>query len=119
MCQLAFDFFRCLRLTAKQVQYLDQLEKDWSRQRVIRSVEQAADGNTSLNASDDAATDDSGVADDLVESKKDAKARAYLDRFVQENASFASYAPQNTPECLGEFLDSRFMVGRSFQGEAA
>jgi hypothetical protein len=45
-----------------------------------------------------------------VESKQEADVRVYLDQLVAEGRPLSAYEPARVPECLGEFLDSRFMV---------
>jgi hypothetical protein len=84
------------KMTDECAQYLVQLQKDWERRRVVQSMQEMERRRVSEGSDDScvAETDDSTPIDSLFDG----------------TTALADFTPQSAPECIGELLDSRFML---------
>ncbi|KAL7424523.1 putative ankyrin-repeat protein [Cryptotrichosporon argae] len=80
------------RMSDECAQYLAQLQKDWERRRIQLGV----------SGFGDAAEPDAQRAG-LDEATP-------IDALFDDSVALADFVPQSAPECLGELLDSRFML---------
>ncbi|WVQ94923.1 hypothetical protein IAU59_002009 [Kwoniella sp. CBS 9459] len=92
-------------------QYLAQLQKDWERRRIRVSM-QEAERRSSLSdhshshghGQDQYATVASDPSALMVDESSP------IDALFDGTTSLADFTPQSAPECLGELLDSRYML---------
>ena len=94
--------------------YIDQMKKDWERQRIAKSVALANRRGTvdGAGAGSDRESDGSNMelATEAVERQQ--AAAAHVADIFRSPATYLSYEPPTRLECLGEYLDSRYMVGQ-------
>ena len=98
------------KMTDECVQYLAQLQKDWEKRRVQISVE-AMQNQTQRQASD------SSNSTQLSSGSTDNATR--IDALFNGTTAMGDFMPQSAPECLGELLDSRFMLLFMLPSESA
>ena len=85
------------RMSEECAQYLAQLQKDWEKRRVqvsVAAMQKHAKDGSEASISTESAADDSTPIDALFDG----------------STALADFVPQSAPECLGELLDSRFML---------
>lgn len=110
-------------ISAECVQYLDQLEKDWDKHRILRSVqiareEQSEDeeeedsslqeGDTTIVSVHDAEPNELDITPG--ERRRVKKARQHIEEVFSDVSKYQSFEPPPRNECLGELLDSKYMV---------
>ncbi|OCF34276.1 hypothetical protein I316_04230 [Kwoniella heveanensis BCC8398] len=94
-------------------QYLAQLQKDWERRRIQVSM-QEAERRSSLSdhshghGHDQAAGHAAAAASDSSVLIIDESSP--VDALFDGTTSLADFTPESAPECLGELLDSRYML---------
>lgn len=106
------------------VQYLAQLEKDWEKQRVAKSAKLARDEELEDDRTA-AEGEDSFEGDDTIVTREDAelaehqtpgerrrirRMRQHIDDVFSDSTKYHLFEPPPRTECLGELLDSRYMV---------
>lgn len=101
-------------------QYLMQIQKQWERMRVLKTVEAVggpAGGANSLSPQVEGAQamsrGSSGSTTSSVtseERQEQEKVTRMIDEVFSDPSSFGSYTPPGGSEALGELLNSRYMV---------
>ncbi|WWC95155.1 hypothetical protein V866_002009 [Kwoniella sp. B9012] len=92
-------------------QYLAQLQKDWEKRRVQFSVQEAERRRSHGSLSDHSSSHSHGGP-----SMSDVSLQGIIDDSTPIDALFdgstalGEFVPQSAPECLGELLDSRYML---------
>ncbi|WVW86391.1 hypothetical protein I302_108437 [Kwoniella bestiolae CBS 10118] len=92
-------------------QYLAQLQKDWEKRRVQFSVQKAERRRSQGSLSDHSSSHShggpsmseislQGIIDDSTP----------IDALFDGSTALGEFIPQSSPECLGELLDSRYML---------
>ena len=81
------------KMTDECAQYLAQLQKDWEKRRVQLSVEAMQDHQREGSAS-----------------SVGAAGRTPIDNLFDGTTALIDFVPQSGPDCLGELLDSKFML---------
>ncbi|KAK8853419.1 hypothetical protein IAR55_004125 [Kwoniella newhampshirensis] len=89
------------KMTEECAQYLVQLQKDWERRRIQLSVQEAERRRSGSEQSDHTSgSADMSVVDDSTP----------IAALFDGTTALADFTPQSAPECLGESLDSRYML---------
>ena len=83
------------RMTEECAQYLAQLQKDWERRRVTSMTNDAAAWKDS-----DAPESGEGTMEDSTP----------IDSLFDGTTALVDFIPRSAPECLGELIDSRYML---------
>ncbi len=86
------------KMTEECVQYLAQLQKDWER-RKVQAIVQASEEETRRKESDGFTLSDQTV-----------DGATTIDALFDGTVALVDFIPQSAPECLGELIDSRFML---------
>lgn len=93
-------------------QYLVQIQKQWERQRMQKTVDGLSSPPTQSQREAmerDAAADEAASATSLQED-----AARMIDEVFSDPSEFGSYSPPGATEALGELLNSRYMVRLHF-----
>lgn len=77
------------RMSDECAQYLNQVQKDWEKRRIEVGKERMRQASSSSEPAPDASS---------------------IDALFDGSTQLAEWAPESPPECLGELLDSRFML---------
>ncbi|WRT70013.1 uncharacterized protein IL334_007006 [Kwoniella shivajii] len=103
------------RMDEECSQYLAQLQKDWEKRRVHFSLEESSKRRKSINSlSDQGSFIDQNTTAISDISSKQMQTRiddsTPIDCLFDSTIALGDFVPQSAPECLGELLDSRYML---------